>query len=222
LPLTAARLQATLLREQVAGMVRDAIADMRLRPGERLTEREVIESTGVSRATVREALRELAAEGLVTSVPQRGVVVAAPTPEEARHLYEVRAALEALAGRLFVRNASEGDRRELRARLAELERVAAGTPDPDPDPRELLAAKHRFYEALLAGAGNPVIVSTLAPLRARITVLRAASMSRPGRVPVAVAELRAILAAVEAGDEDAAALACAAHVESAARSALGG
>jgi DNA-binding GntR family transcriptional regulator len=86
---------AAPLREQVVTLVRDAILGFRLQPGQRLVERELVEQLGVSRATVREVLRQLAVEGLVTVVPQRGAIVTALSPDDAADLYEMRASLEA-------------------------------------------------------------------------------------------------------------------------------
>lgn len=215
-PLPPDRLRATLLREQVVGTLRQAIVDMRLKPGERLVERELVESTGVSRSTVREAIRQLAAEGLVTAIPLRGAVVSAPTAKEAEELYEVRATLEGLAGRLFARRASGAQRRALRKAFAEIERsVESGA-----NTWEMLRAKNRFYDVLLRGSGNATMRSLLAPLQARITVLRATTMSQPGRGPDSVAEIRAIVEAVEARDEEAAERACVRHVEEAGRLAI--
>src|ERR687891_466384 len=70
---------AAPLREQVLDLLRREIVEMRLRPGQRLVERELIQRIGVSRTTIREALRELAAEGLVTTIPQKGAIVAGPS-----------------------------------------------------------------------------------------------------------------------------------------------
>src|SRR5690242_3051163 len=92
---------AAPLREQVLEALRNAILNFDLKPGERLVERELIERIGVSRTTIREVLRELTAEGLVMVIPQKGAVVYAPSAEEAKDLYAVRAALEALAVRRF-------------------------------------------------------------------------------------------------------------------------
>ena len=88
------------IRSRVLDNLRQAILERELVPGQRLIERELVELTGVSRTSIREALRELAAEGLVTTIPNKGTVVAEVTAEEARQLYQVRSALEALAGRL--------------------------------------------------------------------------------------------------------------------------
>lgn len=207
---------AAPLREQVLELLRQAIVEQRLQPGDRLIERELVERVGVSRTTIREVLRQLDAEGLVTTIPQKGVVVAAPTPTEAAELYEVRSALEALAGRLFVERASDDQVAALRSAFGEVERVT----HEDGDIHEMLQAKRRFYTVLLAGSGNGAIDSILSGLQARVGVLRTTSLSQPGRPARAVSEIRAIVEAVEARDADAAACACAHHVEQAARAGL--
>ena len=203
---------AAPLREQVLEVLRQAILDFRFTPGQRLIERELIEQIGVSRTTIREVLRELAAEGLVTTIPQRGAIVVVPTAEEAAEVYEVRAALEALAARRFVARASDADVAALRAAFAEVEAV---TQDGG-DIRAMLRAKDRFYDVLLEGAGNGSVRSILNGLQARVRMLRAASLSAPGRPEQTVAEIRALVEAIEARDADGAAGAASSHVERAA------
>lgn len=207
---------AAPLREQVLERLRDAILTFRFKPGQRLIERELIDQTGVSRTTIREVLRELAAEGLVATIPQKGAVVVIPSVEEATEIYEVRAALEALAARRFIAHAGPERLAELHAALVDFARVV----DEQGDIHALLAAKDSFYDALLAGAGNSTIASVLAGLQARVRVLRAASLSRPGRPQQAVEELRALVTAIEAGDGDQAAALCTAHIDQAARSGI--
>jgi DNA-binding GntR family transcriptional regulator len=206
---------AAPLREQVVTLVRDAILGFRLQPGQRLVERELVEQLGVSRATVREVLRQLAAEGLVTVVPQRGAIVTALSADDAADLYEMRASLEALAVQRFVQRATPGQVVALRAAVGEIERTAES-----PEPLDQLHAKDRFYEVLLTGSGSPPLQQTLAGLQARVRLLRATSLAAPGRPQEAAAELRAVVDAVEAGDADAAAAACARHIHNAARTAL--
>lgn len=209
---------AAPLREQVVDMLRQAILDFRLKPGQRLIERELIEQTGVSRTTIREVLSQLVAEGLVTTIPQKGAVVMVPSAQEAADLYEVRACLEALAGRRFVRHASELHVTQLRGAYEEIERVAKRR---EPDIQATLQAVDSLYEVLLDGAGNSAIRSMLDSLRARIRVSRATSLAQPDRTARTVKEMRAIVEAAEAGDEDAMAAACTHHVNEAARSGLG-
>ncbi|HMD91756.1 MAG TPA: GntR family transcriptional regulator [Trebonia sp.] len=197
------------IRSRVLDNLRQAILERKLAPGQRLIERELVELTGVSRTSIREALRELAAEGLVTTIPNKGTVVATVTAEEARQLYQVRSALEGLAGRLFVENATNAQRRALVNALRAVERAAPkGSP-------AMLAAKDKFYDVLFEGGGNEALRSMAESLHARVNLLRSLSLSLPGRSAESLAELAEIVAAVQAGDADAAAKACSHHVEAA-------
>jgi GntR family transcriptional regulator, trigonelline degradation regulator len=198
------------VRTQVLDNLRHAIVERQLTPGQRLIERELVELTGVSRTSIREALRELAAEGLVTAIPNKGTIVACVSAEEARQLYEVRSALEGLGGRLFVQNATKAQRSALVKALQRIERlVAKGAP--------VIDAKDGFYDILFEGGGNEALRSVAAGLHARVSVLRALSLSVPGRPAESLQEMRDIVDAVLAGDADAAARACSRHVEEAGR-----
>ena len=87
------------VRSMVTQKLREAIMSGTLKPGQRLVERELCEMTGVSRPSIREALRLLEADGLVNTVPHRGPVVSTISLDEARQLYAARAVLEGFAGR---------------------------------------------------------------------------------------------------------------------------
>jgi DNA-binding GntR family transcriptional regulator len=198
------------VRAQVLDNLRQAIIEQQLAPGQRLIERELVELTGVSRTSIREALRELAAEGLVTAIPNKGTVVATVSAEEARQLYEVRSALEGLGGRLFVQNATQAQRNALVKALQRIERlVAKGAP--------VINAEDSFYEVLFEGGDNEALRSVAVGLHARLSVMRALSLSVPGRPAESLQEMRDLVDAVLAGDADAAARACSRHVEEAGR-----
>lgn len=208
---------AAPLREQVIGMMRAAILDLQLRPGQRLIERELIERFGVSRTTIREALRDLTSEGLVTVIPQKGAIVAAPSAEEAADLYDVRAHLESLAVERFVGRADREQVARLRVAVDELSEIAAKDPG---DTRGLLHAKDQFYATLIDGAGSAVLRQVLGSLQARVQVLRATSLSSAGRPAESARELRAIMDAIERSDAKVAARLCERHIMNAAASAL--
>src|SRR3954452_14969677 len=193
------------VRAQVLDNLRQAILDGRFLPGQRLIERELVELTGVSRTSIREALRELAAEGLVQTIPNKGTVVATLGAEEARQLYQVRTVLEGLAGRLFVENATDAQRRALHRAMTAIERLAERG-------ASILDAKDRFYDVLFGGGGNVALHQTAIGLRARVRALRSLSLSRPGRAEESVRELREIMAAIDANDAERAELACTRHV----------
>ena len=203
------------LREQVLEKLRSAIVEMRFQPGERLVERKLCELLGVSRTSVREALRHLESEGLVRAVPHKGPVVALPTADEARDLYEVRVALEGLAGELFARDATEAQRQALFARFRDLADAASRN-----DVQAAYQAGGRFYETLIAGIGNQLCAEMFRGLLARAAHLRIISAGAPGRLPIIVAELHRVIDAVANRDPDAARRACVAHVQSAAETVL--
>jgi GntR family transcriptional regulator, trigonelline degradation regulator len=205
------------IREQVADILREAIVEMRLEPGQLLVEGQLCEMTSASRPSVREALRQLQAEGLVESQNGRGTVVAVVTPELAAQVYQLRAELEGFATELFVANASDQQRADLRAAVAEVERAV----HEDGSTSAIIAAKNQVYQVLFTGAGNPILHQMIGMLQRRVTQLRALTLGQPGRPKTSVAEIRAILSAIEANDPQAARLAAAQHVEQAFNTVLG-
>lgn len=164
-PLTVHR---TTLREQTLNTLREAILGLRFRPGQRLVERELCELTGVSRTCVREALRSLESECLVTTTPHKGPVVASLTAQDAAQIYEVRAVLEGLAGRLFAVRASDDQVMRLSDAVASYEQAIRKK-----DVHEVLESLETFYGMLFTGAGNDIAASMSQSLRARVHYLRA-------------------------------------------------
>lgn len=207
---------AAPLREQVITALRAAILDFQLRPGQRLVERELIEQLGVSRTTVREALRELTSEGLVTVVPQRGAVVSAPSLAEAEDMYDIRAVLESVLVERFVERATESQLDRLDESVEDFARHTAGTDDI----RIVLDAKDKIYEVLIEGADSPSLKNIIEGIQARVRLLRATSMGEPGRAEIAAEELRAVVVAARKREAKVAAELCATHVRNAAKTAL--
>ena len=203
---------AAPVREQVADLLRREIVELRLQPGQRLVERELIERIGVSRTTIREALRQLSAEGLVTTIPQKGAIVAVPSPTEAAEVYEVRALLEGAAAQECAENATEENLRALRDAFGALEQSVAAAEGP----ALMLDAKNRLYQVIFDGSGNVTIRGILEGLQARIALLRATTLAAPDRPEQSVAEIRAIVEAIERRDGQEAAAAASFHVRQAA------
>ena len=135
------------VRSQVLEVLREAILSFRFAPGQRLIERELIDMTGVSRTTIREVLRELAAEGLVRTIPQKGAVVVSLTPEEAEELYEIREVLEGHLAKRFVERATDAQVVALRRAFTQLEDVV----ERQEGTVAVLRAKDVLYEVLLTG-----------------------------------------------------------------------
>jgi DNA-binding GntR family transcriptional regulator len=187
------------VRAIVAQKLREAIMSGTFKPGQRLVERELCEMTGVSRPSIREALRLLEADGMVNTVPHRGPVVSTISFEEARQLYDARAVLEGFAGRECARLRDPAVVRRMGDALTRLK--AAFT---KADMIAVLEAKTDFYAALIGGCQNAFIERMLKPLHDRITLLRITSMWR----------------AIQSGDEDLAERCCVDHIKAAAVAAL--
>lgn len=206
--------KAAPLREQAVEVLRTSIVRGEMMPGSRITEKAIEQRLGVSRTVVREALRQLESERLIRIQPGVGPVVAELTRDEARQLYEVRAALEATAARLAARNAGE-------AQIAALRRAFASIPEQRPEAiEELLAVKNDFYVALIAASGNHIIGEQLANVQARISQLRAVTLGAPDRQSAMREELGAVVDAIARHDEEAAYRLSVTHVMAASAIAL--
>jgi GntR family transcriptional regulator, trigonelline degradation regulator len=189
------------LRHQVVDGLRQAIISGRLRPGQRLTERELIAMMSVSRTVIREALRQLESEGLVAIVPNKGPVVRELSWQEASDLYRIRAALEGLAARLFVEKGTPSDLHQLEVVLEEVEAAYDGR-----DAEEILQAKNRFYDVLNRGARSEPLATMVEMLRGRVWRWRALGLAHPERSPgrsrQSVDNLKAVVAAIKARQPD--------------------
>ncbi|MDZ4737019.1 MAG: GntR family transcriptional regulator [Rhodospirillaceae bacterium] len=208
---------STTLRAKTIEALREGILSLQFKPGDRLIERELCEMLGVSRTSIREALRHLEAEGLITSEPHRGPVVATVTPEEAEQLYEVRAVLEGFAGRLFAGRASDAALGKLEREVRRYEQ-AAKRPDVD----EVLDALARFYTIIFDECGNVFARNMIVSLRARMQYLRTTTMFRQSDVDTdqSIQNFRRILEAAKARNPDAMEAACVAQVRHASSVAL--
>jgi DNA-binding GntR family transcriptional regulator len=214
-PDTSLRVLPVTVLTQTVGKLREAILTGVFEPGERLVESDLCQRLGVSRPSLREALRRLEAERLVTLVPNRGPLVTEISWQEAQQIYHVRALLEGEAAALCAaREASWPGRQQLRQALEEF-RLAV----KQDNALERLAATGRFYAVILSGCGNKIIAEVLEGLVARINFLRAQSMSRKGRAEKSAEEMRRICSAIAAADSDGARKHATWHVHQACRAA---
>ncbi len=211
----AMQIEAVSVRKQVVRILQAEITSGRFEPGMRLVEKDLCQMMGVSRPSVREALRELEGDGLITSVPNRGPVVAALSRADALAIYQVRAMLEGLAARLFASVASDAQLKQLVGAFKQLEAAYA-----QGDVEGNLAAKSRFYGVLLEGCGNRIARDILANMNARTTLLRRLSLSSPDRLTESLKEIRAMVTALKRRDGEAAFLATVEHVERATAAAM--
>lgn len=207
--------QPATLRRLVEDKLRYAIASGHFKAGQRLIERELCEQLGVGRTSIREAIRQLEAEGLITTIPHRGPEVSSITYEEAKELYAFRALLESYAGEQVALVGTHQQMDQLLAAIDRFEEAATAS-----DQRLLVQTKSHFYAVLLEAAGNRFVTQTLTTLHNRVTLLRVTSMNQPGRLVESVRELRDIHARIAARDGKGAAKACRLHIERAAQIAL--
>lgn len=207
--------EKTSVRRKVEAVLRNAIVEGRFEPGERLVERELCALTGVSRTSVREALRHLESQGLVRTLPNRGPVVAELSLDEARQIYEVRQALEPLAASLFAERASEVELQALRVAIGTLENAFR-----EGELKQIIADTANLYEVVLGGCRNDVIASIIRGLQARVSFLRSLSMSNPGRTMQSLKEMQDICQAVSHRDPASARNFSEIHVRNAAEAAL--
>jgi DNA-binding GntR family transcriptional regulator len=195
------------VRAQVVANLRAAILAGQLRPGERLVETTLSETLQVSRTSLREALRQLEAERLVTITPFKGPAVAVMTPGDAEQIYDVRALLESHAAELFAKRAGAEQLAAMKTALAAFKAaVAVG------DAVARIATTDEFFDVMLQGCGNRVISEVLEGLHARVNFLRARSMSMPERARQSLKEMEAMLAAFRSRDAKKAARAAHLHV----------
>ena len=207
--MTISRIHAPLRKDTVI-FLRNAIIEGRFKPNQRLIERELCEFVGVSRTTIREALRQLEAEGYVNNISNKGPIVASLTRKEVEDTYQVREGLEALAARIFAEKASDSEIKALDNSIQQLRNACCNESQ-----KEMIQAKNKFYEILLIGCGNNLITTILHNLYHRITFMRLATLSYPGRYPKSLEEIEAILDGIKRRDPDAAWNACVKHVQEA-------
>ncbi len=197
------------LTSLIARTIRERILAGTLVPGERLVEARLSEELGVSRVPVREALRALAADGVVTIEPRRGASVTTYSPELIQELVEVRATLEALNAKLAARRHNP----ELIARLQQIVSQGAEIAKAA-DPKQLHDDNASFHEALAGIAANSVLRDMVRSLRERTAPIFAPHSRKRARENWE--EHAAIVRAVVAGDAELAGLLAARHVYSAA------
>jgi DNA-binding GntR family transcriptional regulator len=201
------------LGKTVAEQLRRLILTGQHKPGERLVEDKLSAELGVSRVPIREALRTLAAEGLVDLPPRRGASVAILSPEIARDLVEVRATLEGLNARLAARHHEPSIVAELQQVLTD-GNAAAQSGNVD----DLVRLNGAFHDKLAQAGRNSILWDIMRTLRERTSLVFAANTNH--RSLEDWDEHSRILAAVIDGDEELAALLATRHVYQAAEAAF--
>ena len=171
------------LHEQVARRLRQMLVENQIAPGAKLNERELAEVLQVSRTPLREAIKMLAAEGLVELLPNRGAIAVELTEADVLSTFEMMAGLEAMSGELAAQRITDAELAEIRAMHFEM--LAAYT-------RRDLSAYYRLnskiHSAINQAAKNSVLTITYNQVNARLQALRFRSNQDEGKWKQAMVE----------------------------------
>lgn len=184
-----------------------------LRPGDRLTETELATRFGISRTPVREAIRLLEVDGLVSHIPRVGATVRALDYAEVTELYEMRAVLEGSAARFAARAAYDSE-------LAELEAINAEMSAPGASTARLYDLNLQFHAVVTDAARNRFLLRATEAVKKTLLILGPSTMEEGNRAAEAVREHDAIITALRAHDGAASEAAMRAHIEAAHRARL--
>jgi len=184
-------LRPSSLHEEVATRLRNMIFERQLAPGQWIDELALAREWQISRTPLREALKVLAAEGLVLPVPRQGCKVAEMSEDEADELLPIMALLEGRCAYEAVRKAGEADIRRLQQLHAQLERHAAAQ-----DIEAYYRANHEFHSAVQALAANRWLDRATGDLRRFVRLLRGRQLHWPGRIEASINEHRVLLDAI--------------------------
>ena len=207
--MTPQRIAPQALYQEVAERLRQRIFAHELPPGQPIDELRLAAEYGISRTPLREALKVLAAEGLVTLVPRRGAFVSQISGEELDAIFDVLAVLEGHAARRAAERLDEASARQLRQLHEHLEEAArAGAIDA------FFEANQAFHAEVLRLAANPFLSATIQDLRQKIRLSRHHSLYDEGRLERSLQEHRELLAALLEGEAEAAERHMRAHLRS--------
>ena len=188
-------LRQSSLHEEVATRLRNMVFERQLAPGQWVDEMALAREWQISRTPLREALKVLAAEGLVTSVPRQGCKVTEMSETDADELFPVMALLEGRCAFEAVRKATPADVRALRKLHDVLEKHAAAQ-----NIDGYYRANHEFHTKVQALADNRWLDRATNDLRRFLRLLRGRQLNWPGRMDASINEHRVLIDAIEQGD----------------------
>ena len=191
--MSAITLTPKALYEEVAEQLRQRIFRRELEPGSWIDELKIAEEFGISRTPLREALKVLAAEGLVTMKVRRGAYVTEMSEKDLRDVYHLLSLLESDAAGVVAERATPEQQQTLRDLHAELESAAGNR-------EAFFSVNERFHMALLDMADNRWRSQMVADLRKVMKLNRHNSLLKSGRIQESLAEHRAVMAALEQRD----------------------
>ena len=183
------------LRGKVFSQIQNDILNGKFQPGDSLIETRLSEDLGVSRTPIREALRQLELEGLVQSIPNKGVVVTGVSTKDIKDIYTIRMMIEGLAARLAAENITEDEINELKECL-DLEEFYTIKNDTE----QVLKLDSKFHGIIFKASKSKPLLYMLGTFHLYIRRARNISISSPGRAQQAFLEHRAIFKAISEGN----------------------
>lgn len=196
------------LRDVVFNTLRKGILTGELKPGERLMEIHLANRLGVSRTPIREAIRKLELEGLVTMIPRRGAEVAQITEKSLKDVLEVRRALDALCAELACERITDGEREELRKACMEFEKATKTK-----DATAIAKADVTLHDIIVAATGNKRLVTLVNNLAEQMYRYRFEYIKDENQHERLIEEHRRIYASILYKDSVAAAEAAREHID---------
>ena len=204
---TIALLQSSSLTTVVQQEIERAILAGEYEPGSKLIEATLAEKMGVSRGPVREAFRMLEEAGLVRNEKNRGVFVRSIPLEEALEIFDLRAAMDELVGRLLAQKITPAQLKEIRELVEQMEKAVKAA-----DARNYHLLNLRFHDRLVEMAGNSKVTAIYRKLIKELSLFRRINLAEDTVLPVSVGEHRQIVKAIASGDAAAACKAMFDHV----------
>lgn len=196
------------LRERIVARLRQAIITGELAQKSRLIEPELARQLNVSRTPLREAIRQLEAEGFVTAVPRFGSFVSEITPQDVEDLYAIRTVIEGLAARQAAENQDPAKRDVLDSILADLAKRTG-------DYRQYHEISGRFHDIIVELSGNRRLQGIYHSLAQHVSRMRTLSLAVRGRPEISLRGHRRIAIAILRGRGAEAERAMRAHIEAA-------
>ncbi len=207
--------ETPLLSDIAYQRILEALFDARLPMGARLTQGELISVTGVPVGPVRDALKLLEADGIVTVHPRSGIEVIGRSTDLVRQTFQFRGILERPAARAFAQSATEATLRGMLAQHeAAAERFAAADPNADVA-GELSVLEDSFHAPIVAALGNELVDASYRRLQLMARIIKVKAAVYPKAALVSLAEHRAVILACLSRDETAAEAAMARHLTNA-------
>ena len=192
---TIKKIKAQSLSSAVCLQLEELILSGQIKPGERINESRLSSQLGISRAPIREACRQLERFGMVNIRVNKGAFVSKIDVNEIRELYDIRAALDSLAGENAAKNATRKDLAELGQYLQEMKKAVDAN-----NVREHYLANLEFHMKIIRLSRNQNLLAIIEGVYKKASLFRKTSLSLPGRLLISYRQHKDIIGAIQAGD----------------------